>query len=254
MQNTLLVALSRQMALSRELDVVANNMANVNTNGFRRQSSEFQEYLMPAASQDGFPQLSDRRISYVNDRGTYRDFSAGAVEQTGNPLDVAISGDAFFTVQNQDSGEEAYTRNGAFQLDAQNRLVTTTGALVMTDNGPFTFDAQQDGAISVAQDGTISTNQGIRGHLKLARFDNPQALTTDGDSLFKAAKGQTADVPATGTARVQQGMIERSNVKSVQEMSRLIEVNRAYTTLSTLIQNADGLRKTAVEQLAALPN
>lgn len=254
MQNSLLVALSRQMTLSRELDVVANNMANVNTNGFRKESSQFEEYLMPVGSQDGFPLRGDRRLSFVNDRATTHDFQSGPMEQTGNSLDVALSGDAFFTVQSPDGSGETYTRNGGFQLDAQGRLVTGTGAVVMTDAGPLTIDPQQDGAITVAPDGTISTQQGIRGHLKLARFDNPQALVKSGDSQFELGEGQSAQAVPAGSVRVQQGSIERSNVNAVAEMSRLIEVNRAYTTLSTLIQNADGLRKTAVEQLAALPN
>src|SRR3954454_13503843 len=89
MENTLLVALSRQIALSRELDVVANNMANVNTHGFRREAVQFGEYIMPVASADGFP-TRDRRLSYVQDRASFRDFEPGSLQQTGNPLDVAI--------------------------------------------------------------------------------------------------------------------------------------------------------------------
>ena len=111
MENTLLVALSRQMALRNELDVVANNMANVNTHGFRREAMQFQEYLMPVASADGFPD-PDKKLSYVQDRATFHDFEKGPLEQTGNPLDVASSDDAFFTVQSPDGQAERYTRNG----------------------------------------------------------------------------------------------------------------------------------------------
>src|SRR3954454_17881369 len=95
MENTLLVALSRQMALRRELDVFANNMANVNTHGFRRESMQFQEYLMPVASADGFA-IPDRELSYVKDRATFHEFDKGGLQSTGNPLDVAVEGDAFF--------------------------------------------------------------------------------------------------------------------------------------------------------------
>src|SRR5262249_25796058 len=141
MQNTLLVALSRQMALSRELDVVANNMANVSTHGFRRESVQFGEFLMPVASADGFA-APDRHLSYVQDRTTFLDFAPGSLEQTGNPLDVAIQGDAFFAVQSPDSQGERYTRDGAFQIDATGQLVSGSGQPVLTDSGPITFDQQ----------------------------------------------------------------------------------------------------------------
>ena len=98
MENALLIGLSRQVALGRELDVIANNMANVTTNGFKARSSRFREYLMPVASAESFPR-PDRRLSYVIDAGTPLDIRSGAIEHTGNPLDVAIKGDAFLAVQ-----------------------------------------------------------------------------------------------------------------------------------------------------------
>src|ERR1700761_5373695 len=94
MENALLVGLSRQMVLERQLDVVANNVANVNTNGFKADHSLFEEYLNSSAHEDNFKQ-ADRRVSYVQDRGTYRDFSQGALQATGNPLDVAVAGSGF---------------------------------------------------------------------------------------------------------------------------------------------------------------
>ncbi len=98
MENALLVGLSRQMALGREFEVVANNVANVNTNGFRRRSSVFAEFLMPQAKADQF-QRQDQKVSYVIDQGTWMSTDRGAIEQTGNPLDVAIQGDGFLVVQ-----------------------------------------------------------------------------------------------------------------------------------------------------------
>lgn len=251
MQNALLVALSRQMALSRELDVVANNMANVNTNGFRREATEFREYLSPEAHQDNF-RLSDRRISYVEDHSTWHDFEPGSFERTDAPLDVALEGDAFLTVQSPDGSGERYTRNGSLAIDAQGRLVTSAGLPVLTDGGVLTVDPVQDGEVTIGKDGTVSTRQGIKGHLKLATFQNPESLLKDGDSLFEAGS-EPATTPAAGSVRVEQGMIERSNVKPVVEMSRLIEINRAYTTLATLIQNGDALRKTALDRLSDVP-
>ena len=124
MENTLLIGLSRQIALQRELDVVANNVANMNTTGYKADGAIFEEYLMPQAQAAGF-QGADRRVSYVQDRATWRDFGAGPIRPTGNPLDVAIYGDAFFVVQTPRG--ERYTRNGAFQINAQGELVTSAG-------------------------------------------------------------------------------------------------------------------------------
>jgi len=113
MDNTLLVGLSRQVALSRELDVVANNIANMNTAGFKADGSIFEEFLSPTA-RGSSPVLADRKVSFVQDRGTWHDLSAGAFERTGNPLDVAIDGRGFLVV-NTPRGER-YTRNGSLQI------------------------------------------------------------------------------------------------------------------------------------------
>ncbi len=116
MENTLLVALSRQVALERQMDVVANNVANVNTNGFKAEKSLFEEYLTSGAHEDNFA-LADRRVSFVQDRATYHDLMQGPSERTGNPLDVSIDGKGFFAVQTP--GGERYTRDGSFQINAQ---------------------------------------------------------------------------------------------------------------------------------------
>src|SRR5215218_3542199 len=116
MENTLLVGLSRQVALGRQLDVVANNVANINTNGFKSDGSLFEEYI-GKARENGF-RGADRNVRFVQDRGIWHDMSQGSMQQTGNPLDVAIDGDGFFVVQGP-NGAERYTRNGAFQVNAQ---------------------------------------------------------------------------------------------------------------------------------------
>ena len=122
MENALLIGLSRQMALGRELDVIANNMANVTTNGFKARSSRFREFLMPVASAESFPR-PDRKLSYVIDAGTPLDTRSGPIEHTGNPLDIAIKGDAFLAVQTPQG--ERYTRNGALEINPQGQLVTS---------------------------------------------------------------------------------------------------------------------------------
>ena len=243
MENALLIGLSRQVALGRELDVIANNMANVTTNGFKARSSRFREYLMPVASAETFPR-PDRRLSYVIDAGTPLDTRSGPIEHTGNPLDIAIKGDAFLAVQTP--AGERYTRNGALEINPQGQLVTSDGHPVLGENGPITFTPQESG-FEIAPDGTVTSNQGQRGKLRLVRFENPQALHNEGSNVFSAPnQGQ----PAGNTSRVESRALERSNVKPVVEMSRMIEVNRNYTSVAGMVQRIDELRRTAISRLA----
>jgi flagellar basal-body rod protein FlgF len=255
MENTLLIGLSRQIALQRELDVVANNVANMNTTGYKADGTIFEAYLMPQAQAAGF-QGADRRVSYVQDRATWRDFGAGPIRPTGNPLDVAIDGNAFFVVQTPRG--ERYTRNGAFQINAQGELVTNTGDRVVGDGGPIQFQST-DNSISINPDGTITAREGsnsrndsARGKLRLVRFDNVQQLQKDGTTLF-SAPADAAPQEAGTSSRVKQGAIEQSNVHSVIEMSRMVEVTRTYTQITAMMQQFSDLRRSAVEKLAEVP-
>lgn len=243
MQNAILIGVSRQTALARELDVIANNVANINTNGFKARQARFQEYVMPKASAEAFPR-ADRKLSYVVDSGTPLDLSNGTIERTGNPLDVAVSGNAFIAVQT--AAGERYTRNGALQVDGQGRLVTSDGHAVMGDNGPISFSPQETGA-AVGADGTVSTNQGQRGKIRLVRFADAKSLENAGGNLFSST---AAPQPAGPLARLETGAIERSNVKPVLEMSRLIDVNRTYTMVSGMVQRLDDLKRSAIQRLA----
>ena len=156
MQNALLIGLSRQMTLERQMDVIANNVANANTNGFKADHSLFEEYLNSNAHEDNFVG-SDRRVSYVQDRGTYRDVGQGPMEATNNPLDMAINGNAFFAVQA--NGAERYTRDGKFALSSTGQLMTSDGNLVLGTGGPIVFQPT-DHDINVAPDGTVTVPSG----------------------------------------------------------------------------------------------
>src|SRR5471032_3109486 len=176
MQNALLIGLSRQTILERQLDVISNNIANVNTSGFKADASLFEEYLMPGAHEDNFVG-SDRRLSYVQDRGTYRDFSQGAVEQTKNPLDIAIDGGGFLVVQT--AAGDRYTRDGGLQMNNTGQLVTSAGNPVLGTSGPIVFQPG-DHDINVSPDGTITVLEGngktdsVRGKLRLVSFRDAQ--------------------------------------------------------------------------------
>jgi flagellar basal-body rod protein FlgF len=253
MENMLLVGLSRQMTLERQLDVVANNVANVNTNGFKADKPLFQEFLSSKASEDEFSR-ADRRVSFVLDRGTYRDLSQGPTEETKNPLDVAIDGGGFLVVQTP--AGERYTRDGGLQINAQNQLVTASGAQVLGTNGPIVFQPG-DKDITINADGGVSVREGanrvdsLRGKLRLVNFAQAQRLLKEGSNLYSAGEG--ANPQPTTTAKVRQGYIEKSNVNAVAEMSHMIEVTRAYTQMATLLQNQSDMHKSAIEKLADVP-
>jgi flagellar basal-body rod protein FlgF len=253
MENTLLVGLSRQMVLERQMDVVANNVANVNTSGYKADKSLFQEYLKSGAHEDNFVGR-DRAVSYVQDSGTFKDFSQGPTEQTKNPLDVAIDGGGFLVVQTP--AGERYTRDGGMQINNQGQLVTAAGNPVLGNSGPIVFQPT-DHDVSIAADGNVTVLEGInridsvRGKLRLVSFAQAQALLKEGSNLYSAGTG-TAAQPDTAS-RVRQGFIEKSNVNSVSEMSRMIEVTRTYTQISNLLQQQSDLHKSAIEKLADVP-
>jgi flagellar basal-body rod protein FlgF len=250
MENALLIGLSRQMSLRREMEVVSNNVANINTTGFKGDTAIFEEYLMPGASADQFAR-PDRKLSYVVDRSTWHDMSQGTMQQTGNPLDVAIDGNAFMVVQTPRG--ERYTRNGALQINSTGQLVTSEGFRVLGDGGPIQFQTT-DKEILVARDGQISTPEGTRGKLRLVKFDGAvQRLTKDGGSTFAAPQGVQPIQVTPEERHVLQGSLERSNVRSVIEMTRMIEVTRAYSSVATMLQNQGEMRKSAVEKLAEVP-
>jgi flagellar basal-body rod protein FlgF len=242
-ENALLIGLSRQVALARELDVIANNMANVGTNGFKARSARFNEFISPRAKADAFQPL-DRPLSYVIDKGTPLDLSQGVVERTGNPLDVALKDDNYLVVQTPNG--ERYTRAGSLTIDRQGRLVTQSGLPVMGDAGPIAF-GQAEYDMRIAPDGTVTSDQGVRGRLRQVRFADPRALANDGANLFSST---TPAQPAGPQARLEPGAIERSNVKAVIELTRLMEVQRNYQSVANMITKADELRSKAISRLA----
>jgi flagellar basal-body rod protein FlgF/flagellar basal-body rod protein FlgG len=254
MQNAALVGLSRQMVLANELDVVANNIANINTTGFKTDGTLFETYLNSSARQNDLPGGS--RVNFVRDRGTWHNFSQGAVEATGNPLDVAIDGDAFLVVQTPQG--ERYTRNGALHVDATGQIVSADGMPILGDNGPIVLQPL-DHDVTIANDGRITVKEGgnnatesIRGKLRLVSTPNLQQLQKDGAQTFAAPAGVQMQ-PAAG-AKVTQGVLEKSNVNSVLEMSRMIEINRSYIQISQLLQQQSDTQKSAIQQLADVPN
>ena len=255
MENALLVGLSRQMALSHELDIIANNIANIDTTGFKADNASFSEFLMPRAS-DGQFSGGDKRVSFVQDRASWIDFSPGALERTGDPLNVAIDGDGYLVVQTPRG--QRYTRNGALSLNATGQLVTSEGYQVVGDSGPITFQST-DHDIAISPTGLITVREGNstadaqRGRLQLVSFDQPRLLQKDGSSTFMPPNGVNAG-PAPLTTRIVQGAVEKSNVNAVGAMARMIEITRSYSDIAAILQQQGDQRRNALSQLSQAPS
>ena len=245
-------AATGMMAMELNVQVISNNLANMTTTGYKRQRAEFQDLLYDHVSRIGTQTSSQGNIlpvgidlgSGVKAVGTPRLMTQGTLSQTGGSLDVAIRGDGFFKVQMPD-GTYSYTRDGTFQMDAQGRIVTAQGNLVMpgvtipSNATGLTINAQ--GQVSVIPQG--STTPQILGQLTLTRFINQAGLLPIGDNLYTEtpASGTPQDgFPNTdGAGDLQQGSLEQSNVNSVTEITNLISAQRAYEMNSKVITAAD---------------
>lgn len=239
MENVLLIGLSRQMAASRQMSIIANNLANMNTSGFKAESVLYQEYEMAVAAEE----TPDKTLSFVQDFGLVRNLTAGRAEVTDNPLDLAINGEGYFKVQSPDGVR--YTRNGHFSLDPQGQLVMSNGFPVLTQGGaPLKFD-ESDTDISITKDGTVSTSQGEKGKLALVEFENPRLLKKDGNGLLETEEPET---PVRDPKMVQ-GSLEKSNVQPIVEMTNMIDVLRSYTGAAKMNEKTDELRRRAISTL-----
>jgi flagellar basal-body rod protein FlgF len=243
MLNALYVGLSRQQTLQRALDIAANNIANADTAGFKLEQTMIRtEAAAPAATPGARP------IAYVLDAGVARDFGQGALEDTGGAYDVAIEGDGFFSVQTAEGTR--YTRDGRFTVDARNQLVTKGGDPVLGANGrPITLDPTQ-GEPNVGKDGTISQKAGSAGRLGVVRFADLAVLTKAGGNMFAAPEGAVS-TPAND-AVLRQGMVERSNVQPVLEITNLIEITRAYERVARMMDQAGDLSSRAIDRLGRI--
>ncbi len=244
MQGAGLVLTSYQDSLRRAMDVVANNVANVNTTGYKRENIAFDTYLIQPTQKDSF--------QFSVDNGTYRDAAQGPTLMTGSPLDVAIQGQGYFAVQT--SAGIRYTRAGSFQLNNEGALVTPAGDQVLGDgNQPIILptDARD---ILIASDGTITalTGNGTSatqfGLLRPVKFQNEQGLSPVGNNLYAATETPEPDTES----RVVQGSVERSNVQAVTEMTRMIEISRSYQMVARLLDNENQRQSDAIRRLGKI--
>lgn len=231
MDNINYIALSRQMALWKQMDAVSNNMANMNTAGFKQDDTLFASYLVQTPEAAG---IGSAPLYFTEDFGTFQNFAAGAIVETGNTFDVAIEGDAFFCVET--SAGEMYTRKGQFALNADGQIVTNDGAVVLSENNEPFFIAPGEREVVITESGDVMTENGVIGRLKLAHFADNQKLLKVAGTMFENVAGNEMQV-GTDNVRIAQGAIEKSNVNPIEEMTKLIKVQRSYEYVQQMIDN-----------------
>ena len=262
MMRALWSAASGMKTQQDNMDVVAHNLANVNTYGDKKVRAEFHDLLYqtlrPAGADSGADSQYPTGLQIgLGDRlaATQRIFTQGNLQTTGNPTDIAIEGEGFFRIEMPD-GTIAYTRDGSFKLDSNRRLVTTDG-YPEADNITIEQDETSD-SITISQNGLVSdvvngqTNQ--VGQITIARFVNPAGLTAIGHNLFIESEASGAPLEGNpgddGAGRLQQSVLEMSNVQVVEEMVNMIVAQRAYesdakaiTTSDSMLEIANGLKR-----------
>ncbi len=241
MDNTTYIALSRQSSLWNQLEVVANNLANVNTTGFKGSDTLFAQYVFRSNNDD----LTFKdKIAFTNDFGLVRNLSQGAFNFTNNTYDLALQGEGYFEVQGKNGGANTYTRAGNFTVDSTGQLVTQEGAPVLSTNGqPITIPGTV-GEVMIQGDGSIinkQTNATID-RIRVVRFERERDLKQITGTVFGAGDQQPIDVP---NPKVAQGVLEASNVNGISEMTRLIALNRAYGDVTKLVEEEHDRKRKA---------
>jgi flagellar basal-body rod protein FlgG len=258
MFRSLYVAATGMVAQETKLDTIANNLANANTSGYKRQEAEFEDLMYqnlsaPTRQRDGGVGPTGAQVGLGSRvAATSRAYSQGAIEQTGNPLDIAIEGDGFLPVLRAD-GTMAFTRSGSLKLDAQGRLVTSAGLPL---EPPISVPPDATG-ITIGSDGKVSvTRSGEEepvevGQLALATFANPNGLRAVGHNLFEATassgEAATGEPGSEGRGSIMKNALEGSNVEVVSEMIGMIRAQRAYEINSKVITAADEMLRNATQ-------
>lgn len=250
MDNALYVGLSTQLLLERQLDIAANNLANINTTGFKvEQLLAVTDPVTPPGLPSG-----TTAIQFVADNGVARDFGQGPLLTTGAPLDLAIMGQGFFQIQTANGTR--YTRDGRFAKDSQGRLVTQAGDPVLdASSSPINLNPQ-GGTPMIGGDGTITqtipgqANGQVVGRVGVVSFADKSQLSKEGDGLYSEQSGQSAQPVNDQVLR--QGMLEGSNVQPIIQVTDLIRINRAYDMVANMMNTTASLSESAVKQLGSV--
>ena len=241
MENIGYIGLSQQVALKQQMELVANNIANMSTPGYKQQNVMFEEFLVEGDKKN----IDQGKMSQVMDRATWRDTMQGPLSMTNNPLDLGLNGSGYFEMDTP--GGPRYTRAGNFALNDLGEIVNAKGHKLMSeDNRPIVIP-EGAGQITVDVNGVVSTEQGEVARIKLTAFENEQAMIETGDGLYKS--GNNKEIETEGLS-VTQGSLEGSNVNSVLEMTKMIEITRTYQSVQRMIQGDHDRIRSSIRTLS----
>jgi flagellar basal-body rod protein FlgF len=240
MENIGYVGLSQQLAMQQQMQITANNIANMNTPGYKSMNILFTDYLNKARG-------SSEEINQVINQGSYRNLAPGSVSRTGNTFDLALNGDGYFAVQT--AAGDAYTRAGAFSLNATGEIIDQSGNKVLSDGGTPIVIPPEATDIQVTPEGVITASVGEIGRLKVVDVDKPQLMQRLGDNLYRL--NGAVEKPVENT-RVVQGALEGSNVNSVLEMNKMIEILRSYQATARMMQTDHDRIRGAIQKLSSV--
>ena len=235
------IATSRLVAQQRALDVIADNLANANTPGYKAERVQFSDWL--SRQSGGTTPPGGNPIAYTQDRATWREQQAGSLTHTGNPLDVAVTGTGYFTV-NTANGPRL-TRDGRFGLLPSGTIADTAGNPVLDNNGQPIQLAPTDTRITIAGDGTVSSENGQIGKIGVVQPSDPVLLSAEGGTLFRSL---APTAPVTSPA-LEQGAIEEFNVQPVLEVTRMIDGERSFEFMTQFVQAESDRQQNAIQKL-----
>ncbi len=252
MDTTIYIGLAHQMAMRRRMDIIAHNVANMNTTAFNKERVAFRQFLMDAGGSDA---SSGGKVSSVLDYGIIRNLSQGTFVPTGNDLDIAISGRGYLSVELPD-GDTGYTRNGRMKVDKDLNLALLSGEKILDDTGKTITITPEDLNLHIANDGTLSSSAGELGKIGVYSFENEQAMERIGTSLYITDEDplysfEPAYIEESGNkVEILSGNVENSNVNALQSMTEMIKVQRAYQSFSRSLDTYQKMRSDSLDRLA----
>jgi flagellar basal-body rod protein FlgF len=258
MHESIYIAASAGLKQARKMEMIAQNLANVNNTGYKKDGLVFKEMMPPfypdlenEAAKNILltPEKSNKNVSYVGITDSFTDFSTGAMKNTGGTLDLALNGEGFFKVQTPNGPR--YTRNGNFRLNTAKQLVNQNGNQVLDINdGPIVIDAP--GKISVDGEGSISVGNGLANttitNIKIVDFEKKQFIEKIGDGLYQHTGKQENEINSLNT-KTRQGFLENSNVTAVEEMTEMIGTLRIFESYQKIIQSIDSMNDQSVNTI-----
>lgn len=243
MQTATSIALSRLVAQQRAMDVTATNLANMGTPGFKAERTLFADWLSRQTGTDTPP--GGQTVAYTQDRATYRSQTEGALTHTSNPLDLAITGAGFFTLQTRQGPR--LTRSGRFDVQPDGTVGDVEGNALLDNAGQPIRLSPADTDIQVSGDGTISSQNGQLGKIGVVEASDVNRMQAEGNRMFNASAGVTTS--AAATPHVVQGALEESNVQAVQETTAMMTQLREFQFVSQFVQAESERQQTAIDKL-----